>query len=68
MSQKGYSIAAKISGYEGFLTQAELEHSQCIVNNPVTTVIDDFSYPLVFSKIEGNYISVSVENFGQGRR
>jgi uncharacterized protein YndB with AHSA1/START domain len=56
MSQTGYLLAAKISGYEEFLTQAELEHAQSIVNDLINTLIDDISHPLVFSKLEGNSI------------
>lgn len=56
MSQKGYLVAASIAGYEQFLTQAELEHAQSIVNDLVNTLIDDISHPLIFSKIEGNSI------------
>ncbi len=56
MTQKGYLVAANISGYEEFLTKAELEHAQSIVNDLVNTLIDGISHPLVFSKIEGNSI------------
>jgi uncharacterized protein YndB with AHSA1/START domain len=56
MLQKGYLVAANISGYEEFLTQAELEHAQSIVNDLLNTLIDDLRHPLIFSKLEGNSI------------
>ncbi|MGB7290813.1 MAG: DUF2652 domain-containing protein [Thermodesulfobacteriota bacterium] len=56
MSQKGYLAVVNISGYEEFLTQAELEHAQSIVNDLLNTLIDDIGHPLVFSKLEGNSI------------
>jgi uncharacterized protein YndB with AHSA1/START domain len=56
MSQKGYLVAANISGYEEFLTKAELEHAQSIVNDLLNTIIDDIRDPLILSKLEGNSI------------
>lgn len=56
MLQKGYLVAANISGYEEFLAQAELEHAQSIVNDLLNTLIDDIRHPLIFSKLEGNSI------------
>lgn len=56
MSRKGYLVAINISGYVEFLTKAELEHAQSIVNDLLNTVIDDIRDPLVFSKSEGSSI------------
>ena len=56
MLQKGYLVTANISGYEEFLTQAELEHAQSIVNDLLNTIIDDIRHPLIFSKSEGSSI------------
>ncbi len=58
MSQQGYLVGANIAGYEVFLTEAELEHAQSIVNDLLNTLLDHIKPPLIFSKLEGEAIFV----------
>jgi hypothetical protein len=56
MAQTGYFLIADISGYTAFLTQAELEHAQDILENLFHALLDNIKPPLVVSKLEGDAI------------
>src|SRR5881275_2406729 len=56
MKQQGYLIITDISGYTGFLTQAELEHAHDILDNLFKTLLANINPPLMVSKLEGDAI------------
>jgi uncharacterized protein YndB with AHSA1/START domain len=58
MLQKGYLVVANFAGYEAFLTRTEPEHAQSIVNDLLTTLLDNIKPPLVFFKLEGDAVFV----------
>jgi len=58
MSKKGYLAVANIVGYESFLILTEIEHAQSIVNDLLTTIINNINSPLTFFKLEGNSVYI----------
>lgn len=58
MPQEGYLVMANITGYEAFITQAELEHAQSIIDDLTHTLLDHIKPPLLFSKLERDAIFV----------
>ena len=64
MPEKGYLVLANITGYEAFITQAELEHAQSIINDLIHSLLDNIKPPLVFSKLELDSIFVYAPDGG----
>ena len=60
MLRKGYLVVANFAGYEAFLIRTEPEHAQSIVNDLLTTLLDNIKPPLVFFKLEGDAIFVYI--------
>jgi uncharacterized protein YndB with AHSA1/START domain len=56
MSQKGCLIISDVSGYTAFLTQAELEHANDILESLFHTLLEHTRQPLIVSKLEGDAI------------
>jgi len=56
MAQQGYLIITDITGYTGFLTQAELEHAQGILADLFKALLGSMKPPFVIAKLEGDAI------------
>lgn len=56
MTQQGYLLISDISGYTSFLTQAELEHAQEILESLFDALLANLKAPLTISKMEGDAI------------
>lgn len=54
--ENGYLVIADISGYTAFLTQAELEHAEGVINSLLDTLVKSMQSPLSISKLEGDAI------------
>jgi uncharacterized protein YndB with AHSA1/START domain len=54
MPNSAYLIITDISGYTAFLTQAELEHAQDIMEGLFKALLDSIKPPLLISKPEGD--------------
>jgi len=56
MTSKGFFVICDISGYTAFLTQAELEHAEEILNHLLNALVKATVPPLRIVKLEGDAI------------
>jgi len=56
MSEKGYFVIADITGYTAFLSKAELDHADDILQGLLKTMLEQIEKPLILSKLEGDAI------------
>ena len=56
VTQHGYLVIADISGYTSFLAGTELEHSQEILADLLTTICEKIESVLTLHKLEGDAV------------
>lgn len=69
MSEKGYFVIADITGYTEFLSKAELDHADDILQGLLKTMLEQIEKPLIVSRLEGDAIFTyaPVGSFLQGQ-
>lgn len=66
--EQGYLVIGDISGYTSFMADNELEHSQEIMSELLTLVLEQFTPRMTLSEVEGDAVFVygSVERLDRG--
>jgi hypothetical protein len=65
--EQGYLVIADISGYTSFMAETELAHSQEIMSNLLTLVLDAFTPTLELVEVEGDAVFVYAPEHKLGR-